>query len=70
MRWLILALALLNLGYFVWVWHDGRLDPDPYAEVPPLERDRGTVELLDVRLEWPKPSGAPAGEGVAEEATE
>ncbi|WP_017942453.1 MULTISPECIES: hypothetical protein [unclassified Thioalkalivibrio] len=51
MRWLILSLALLNLGYFAWVWHDGRLDPDPYADVPPVERNGGDVELLDVWLE-------------------
>ncbi|WP_018950188.1 hypothetical protein [Thioalkalivibrio sp. ALMg11] len=51
MRWLILFLVLLNLGYFTWVWHDGRLNPDPYADVPPLERDRGGVRLLDAWVE-------------------
>ncbi|WP_018145488.1 hypothetical protein [Thioalkalivibrio sp. AKL6] len=53
MRWLILFLALVNLGYFTWAWHDGRLNPDPYADVPPLERNGGQVELLDAWLEAP-----------------
>lgn len=53
MRWLILSLVLLNLGYFAWAWHDGRLDPDPYADVPALERNGTEVELLDAWLEMP-----------------
>ena len=68
MRWLILSLALMNLGYLAWTWHDGRLDPDPYAGVPPLERDRGRVELLDVRVERPVTEGAGSGDAAAEES--
>lgn len=69
MRWLILLLALMNLGFFAWTWHDGRLDPDPYAGVPPLERDRGGVELLDVRLERPVAEAAESGDGAERDSS-
>ncbi|WP_018140965.1 hypothetical protein [Thioalkalivibrio sp. ALJ7] len=51
MRWLILFFVLLNVGYLTWAWHDGRLNPDPYGDVPALERNGGELELLDAWLE-------------------
>lgn len=50
MRWLILVLALLNLGYVTWVWHEGRLESDPYANMPPAPRAVGRVEIIDAWL--------------------
>lgn len=50
MRWLILSLALLNLGYVTWVWHEGRLEADPYADMPPPPQAAGRVELVDAWL--------------------
>ncbi|WP_018873742.1 hypothetical protein [Thioalkalivibrio sp. ALJ16] len=53
MRWVVLALVLLNAGYLTWAWYDGRLDPDPYADVPALEPGGREIELREAWLQDP-----------------
>ncbi|WP_019626435.1 hypothetical protein [Thioalkalivibrio sp. ALJT] len=68
MRWVVLILALLNAGYLLWAWHDGRLDPDPYADVPAPESGGREIELREAWLRQAPDS--PAAQEAAGESGE